>query len=223
MEASVQSQSEDVITCDITLQIAEPASVTATGNFQKDNQLTINSMLIPGYLLIKSATDINTYELQQTYMAVGMPNDSPPTRTEVISSNSFILPKQTNVQAASAKTKTNSASLQNRNSKTNASSNSLPLHLNDEKLNKSISESTTSGKKVPPSRLVRVRCDICDKEFKKTYLKEHMKIHEEEKAYKCNVCGKRYRFEFFFQFFFALMESFISDGEHYSVTIRKRI
>jgi DNA-directed RNA polymerase subunit M/transcription elongation factor TFIIS len=49
-------------------------------------------------------------------------------------------------------------------------------------------------KKLPPSRLVRVNCPVCNKEFKKTYLKEHMKIHEEDKPYKCLTCGKTYRF-----------------------------
>ncbi|CAG2158700.1 unnamed protein product [Oppiella nova] len=50
-----------------------------------------------------------------------------------------------------------------------------------------------SGHRVPASRLLRANCSVCDKQFKKTYLREHMKIHDNERPYKCIVCGKTYR------------------------------
>jgi len=233
----------------ITIQLELPSNET---NLQSANNL--GSLLIPGYLLVKSSTDSGTYQLQQTVMAINVDNDCNSTNIDSIDNidlstittcvdipdietqTSIAGPLEQIVLTSNHVTNTNNAitgvltrSRTKKGTPIGANKKKTEKCLvndkikdltNTEKVNNPIdkNKSTTSPlvveqkqktikksnqteihgqkteKRLPPSRLVRVNCPVCNKEFKKTYLKEHMKIHEEDKPYKCLTCGKTYRY-----------------------------
>jgi DNA-directed RNA polymerase subunit M/transcription elongation factor TFIIS len=223
---------------------------------------SFGSLLIPGYLLVKSSVESETFQLQQTVMAINMDSDQnfnnnidtienidlsqitscidiPDIETQTsingsldhillttnsndISFNNNVITGVTtrskakkcieinsNKKKTKSKTKDNFVlnncekviSIYNKNNETIdkkklINNESIVEHKNmtTKKENETEIMETKTEKKLPPSRLVRVNCPVCNKEFKKTYLKEHMKIHEEDKPYKCLTCGKTYRF-----------------------------
>jgi hypothetical protein len=181
-----------------------------------DNQIDTNlsSLLIPGYLLIKNCDDSSTYHLQQTVMQIDVkPTDHQnidlvslqPLMQPISATNSsnaltidsvpVISNESTNQTIRSTKSK------QKKKKKTSKSETFLPSDGNSKvcKNNENLGtdgQTDKSGHRVPASRLLRANCSVCDKQFKKTYLREHMKIHDNERPYKCIVCGKTYRYCF---------------------------
>ena len=167
---------------------------------------TMGSILIPGYLLVKSDTESQTYRLQQTFMQIDVESDQPNADLATISLAIDATATQTDIQCSSViqcSESLNSDKSCNKktNSKINKTINSnakiSPLSANNKNETKSdaknVSKNKKSGKPLPPSRLARVECEVCGKEFKKNYIKEHMKIHDNDKPYKCPTCGKTYR------------------------------
>jgi DNA-directed RNA polymerase subunit M/transcription elongation factor TFIIS len=250
--------------CDqnITIQLELGSNVTNIGSNSLSNN-SFGSLLIPGYLLVKSSVESSTFQLQQTVMAINVDSDQnfnnnnidtienidlsqitscidiPDIETQTsingsldhillttnsndISFNDNVITGVTtrskakkcieinsNKKKTKSKTKDNFVlnncekviSIYNKNNETIDKKKLINNESVVEEKNKTTIKENESEimeqkteKKLPPSRLVRVNCPVCNKEFKKTYLKEHMKIHEEDKPYKCLTCGKTYRF-----------------------------
>jgi DNA-directed RNA polymerase subunit M/transcription elongation factor TFIIS len=250
--------------CDqnITIQLELGSNVTNIGSNSLSNN-SFGSLLIPGYLLVKSSVESSTFQLQQTVMAINVDSDQnfnnnnidtienidlsqitscidiPDIETQTsingsldhillttnsndISFNNNVITGVTtrskakkcieinsNKKKTKSKTKDNFVlnncekviSIYNKNNETIDKKKLINNESVVEEKNKTTIKENESEimeqkteKKLPPSRLVRVNCPVCNKEFKKTYLKEHMKIHEEDKPYKCLTCGKTYRF-----------------------------
>lgn len=163
---------------------------------------TIGSVLIPGYLLVRSETDSQTYRLQQTFMQIDVESDQQSVDLSAISlaidQTSVTTDSQNNCLVVGCVDESPKFVHKKSNSKTNRSCNknkeNRVLSEKESKNDKNIElKNTRSGKPLPPSRLARIECDVCGKQFKKSYINEHKKIHNNDKPYKCMVCGKTYR------------------------------
>ncbi|CAG2104990.1 unnamed protein product [Medioppia subpectinata] len=165
-----------------------------------DNQLdpTFNSLLIPGYLLVKNCDDSSTYHLQQTVMQIEVQSDPHdihvlPISVANSSHNQMTVTTDDNTnQSVKPIKSTLKKDKKTRNNCLPSDDNSTANQTNDKLLPKK-SGIDKNGRKIPPSRLLQTNCPVCDKQFKKTYLKEHMKVHDNHRPYKCLICGKTYR------------------------------
>ena len=66
------------------------------------------------------------------------------------------------------------------------------LEVNHHQMRKE--ETTVNKKGVKRKRTQRHECDVCEKCFRTSgHLKNHMRIHTNERPYECDVCEKSYR------------------------------
>ena len=215
---TIESQSQELslksclptTTCD-----AYNSEPTITLEVQmSSNQNNLGSILIPGYLLVKSDTDSGTYHLQQTVMQIEVESDQhseqPITQLsaeESVIKNPVLI--ETHLEPIIVTNdENNELNVNNKRTENNNKNNDIiceksisPQKTSDSNKKdnqnnetKVVSTKQKSEKHLAPSRLVRVNCLVCEKQFKKTYIKEHMKIHQNHKPYKCVICGKTYRY-----------------------------